>query len=275
MNRIFLFLLIVCFFISNPSNAQNSDTTKIVTDSGIVNIIKRTPVRLKQTIEIISERLKGHYYLSVSLGILGSKPFYSVNDPAYTNYVKLLYQNTKEKPGFIQSIELIRSPRQFVWTMFFDWNHIIDQYTYYYGLYRGEKNNLEYNYFRYGLRAGYWIKKGNRHSFIPSAGFSADYLSNNTGAVVSKELFLSQVTPNPSGAITPSTSYIKNEFQTRQIYPSLHLNLKYLLRIRNKFYIDITPYTSINLMNRMKSSEVFSEYRWTYGLKIGITQNIF
>ena len=275
MKKAFFLSLIMYVFLINVIHAQSKDTTRIVTDSGIVYIIKRKPVTLKQTIEIISERLKGHYYLSVDLGILGSNPFYSVRNSEYTNYVNLLYKNTRSTPGFIQSIELIRAPRKFVWTMFFDWNHITDAFTFYYGLYKGEKNTLVYNYFRYGLRAGYWFRKTKKHSFLPSGGFSVDYLSSNTGSVVSKDLYLSQGTPSPTDPAGSSASYLKNEFQTRVISSSVLLNLKYLYRIKNRTHLELTSFTSINLINRMDSKEVFSEFRWIYGLKIGIIQNIF
>ncbi len=266
------FVSLLLFFSGTFYSYSQYDTTKVVTDTGIVYIIKKPPVRIKHVVEIIRKRLDGHIYLSINAGIHSGVTERKIKNPLYEEYFRLSAENTKNKIGYIQSIELIRAPRNYIWILHVDWCRINEQYTLFHGPYSGGTAEHRYNYGRVGLNAGYWFGKGKRHSFMPNAGLSLDFLSSNAGTIVGMNNYVYHKNEVVKDVVY--YSYLFWDFKTRQAFSSVHLNVKYLLRIKNK-YVELAPFFSTNLVNLMQKQEVFSEWRSIYGIRIGFVQNIF
>jgi hypothetical protein len=270
MKRFFLALLFLLFIgctfsfsqktEKNPAELTGDTVEGLSTDTSIVYIIKKPPVRIKEKVEIQRLKIKQQYYLSFDMnGFLNSEKMKA--SAGYENYVKTLSAHTSELPGYSIGGKIWKAPEKFIIGISVNSKRIVEAFDYTDQTATRHKFTNNYNYVCVGLHAGWWFKKGQTISYMAHGGLLIDDFLSVKGFTLDKSDLTSLV------RINRAMSY--NKFSG-----SFTAGFTVVLAIKNSF-LEAEPYIIIAPFSATPKKEVYALTRNFVGLRIGYTNKLF
>ncbi|HVD96679.1 MAG TPA: hypothetical protein VNB90_00655 [Cytophagaceae bacterium] len=255
--------LLFFLFFSTASFAQEivGDTIEgTSTDTSIVYIIKKPPVKIKEKVEIERQKQKQFYYCSMGFGGFTFTDHYKSRN-GNAAYAKLLNDRTRPMISFSGYAQLYFMPKKTIWGAWIDAKRMSEQFVY--------RSNTtgeiilpnSYTYGGGGLLVGKWFNKEKKISFQTMGSFALEHLFGVSGYSF-----------NP--ASDSLTTFIAQSVAYKKYHVVFTMQFKVLYQRKNSF-IEIVPYFNFTPFSTTKKTDIIAVRRNIFGINVGFTNKLF
>lgn len=260
--RFFLRISILfLYFLSNAQEPIKIDTVEtIITDSSITYVIKRTPVKIIEKVEIEKPKVKKNFYLSIGLSVLACREIQKAS-PGHEDFAAKVISSMGATKGYSVNSTLYRCPQKISMGLsvgfqrLFQEFKITDQEDVTYTTY------LLFNSSAIGGQYGYWFKKADKTSFLIAGGAGVEILLSYSGFMHDK-----------SGS--DSLHRISLVVSYRQILPYISIHPKLLFNRKN-YLIELEPYFVFIPTSATRRKEYYTARRSYVGIRVNLTNKLF